>query len=299
MNSVVALWEIFPYCIPMSTSQTVHLKIPSSLVHAIRRILRPVVRLLMRHQIQLPSLLEMVKEVYVEEAERSFRLEEKSPSDSRIHVLTGVHRKDVRRIRNQEKGDDAAPPAVSLAGRIVAYWTGDLHYSDEKGVPLELPKKTDGDLPSFETLVAGICRQDIRPRTILDELVSLGVVEEDEDSVRLNMDAFIPEQGFDEKCYYLGRNTSDHLTAAVDNVSGGEAPFPERSVYYDGLSKAAVDELKTLARVEGMKTLKKVNQQALKLKKSSGVPSERYRMNFGLYYFSTPQEPENEHEQKA
>ena len=47
------------------------------------------------------SFVNLLKEVFVEVAEREFRLDGKPPSDSRINLLTGVHRKDVRRLRSQ------------------------------------------------------------------------------------------------------------------------------------------------------------------------------------------------------
>ena len=90
--------------------------LPPSLLPALRSVMRPLVRLMLRKGVTFSSFVNLLKEVFVEVAEREFRLDGKPPSDSRINLLTGVHRKDVRRLRSQVPEDEASlPEAVSLA----------------------------------------------------------------------------------------------------------------------------------------------------------------------------------------
>src|ERR1700704_431682 len=72
---------------------------PASLLNALRQLLRPLVRLLTAQAITFPMLPELLKHIYVDEAVRHFGLGGEPPSDSRVSLLTGVHRKDVRRLR--------------------------------------------------------------------------------------------------------------------------------------------------------------------------------------------------------
>ncbi|NOQ89402.1 MAG: hypothetical protein GQ549_00480, partial [Gammaproteobacteria bacterium] len=60
---------------------------------------KPLIRLLIEKGITFPQFRELMKELYVEVADEQFSLDEKKPSDSRIFVLTGIHRKDIKRIR--------------------------------------------------------------------------------------------------------------------------------------------------------------------------------------------------------
>ena len=70
-----------------------------ALVRALRRLLRPLVRLLLAKQVTYPFLANLLKAVYVEVAEREFAIAGKSQTTSRLSLLTGIHRKDAERLR--------------------------------------------------------------------------------------------------------------------------------------------------------------------------------------------------------
>jgi hypothetical protein len=260
---------------------------PAVLVRAVRKLLRPLIRLLITRGITYPALIQMLKSLYVEVAEHDFALDNKRQTDSRINLLTGIHRKDVKRLR-QDQGDEdhIVPAAVSLGAQLVARWIGLEKYLDKDGNPRPLPRQAthDNEL-SFEQLVASV-NKDIRPRVVLDEWLNLGVARlDDKNHVCLNTDAFIPEQGFDELAYYFGRNLHDHIAAAAHNISGLTPRQLERSVYYDGLTSASVKTLNTLAEKEGMKALQAVNRSALQLQKDDANKQDAFhRINFGIYF---------------
>lgn len=260
---------------------------PPALVQALRRLLRPLVRLLLRHQATYPFLASLLKSVYVEIAEREFGIHGKAQTTSRVSLLTGIHRKDVKRLRETPVDLDAPPGNVSLGAQLVLRWTASPEYLDGVGHPRPLPRlAAEGDAPSFESLVASVSK-DIRARAVLDEWLRLGVARLDErDRVVLVVEAFVPESGFDEKSYFLGRNVHDHLAAAVHNLSGDVPPLLERSVYYAGLSPESVDELAELGERVGMEALQTVNRRALVLQeRDADRPDGDQRMNLGVYFF--------------
>ncbi len=268
----------------------------TSLKSAVDRILRALVRLLLEQQITFPTLSQWLKAIYVDVAEKEFPVDGKPQTDSRITLLTGVHRKEVRRLRKEGIMAGAVPAAVSLGAALVASWVGNRRYLDEDGKPLPLPRLARGsDGPSFEELVSNASK-DIRPRVVLDEWLRLGICRLDrEDRVWLNTAAFVPEQGFDEKAYYLGRNVHDHIAACIHNLNSPEETFIERSVYYDQLTEAQVRELSAYAREVGMEALLKVNQKALELQEAAdGDCAACHRMNYGVYFFAEPEERANE-----
>lgn len=264
----------------------------AAIVAACARVLRPLVRLLIRHGISYPALAETLKAVYVRVADDHFSLPGKTATDSRISLLTGVHRKDVRRLRLAAQ--DPPSPGVSLGAQVAARWAGDARYRDAAGQPAPLARLArDGGEASFEALVAGVNR-DIRPRAVLDEWLRQGAVTLDaQDRVHLVAGAFVPAQGLEEKSWYLGRNVHDHLAAAVHNLGGGTPAQFERCVWYDGLSPAAVEELAALARAEGMRALQAVNTRALALQEAGvGADDSTGRMSFGAYFHTPiPEEP--------
>lgn len=262
---------------------------PAALVRAVRHLLAPLVRLLLTHGGSFPFLSELLKGVYLEVAEAELRRSGERVTASRLNLWTGVHRKDIRRLRAATPADYAPPASVSLGARLVARWTGEPEFCDADGHPRTLPRQSDEEA-SFESLVGSVST-DIRPRAVLDEWLRLGIVDlDDADRVSLRHDAFVPREGFDELAHYFGRNLHDHLAAAAHNVSGGP-PMLERSVYYEGLSEQSVDELARLAETHGMAALHSVNRRALELKRADEARSEtpaptgRNRINFGTFFF--------------
>ncbi|MDP6650939.1 MAG: DUF6502 family protein, partial [Gammaproteobacteria bacterium] len=258
---------------------------PTALVTAIERILRPLVKLLLSYQLTYPQLIRILKSTYVEVAEQEFKANDKHQSDSRIHLLTGVHRKDVKRLRDEGRQDQAAPPLVSAGAQIIGHWLGTSQYLDGLGKPRPLPLRpsaTDG--VSFEALVETVCKQDIRPRVILDEWIRLGIAHEENEHVVINTGAFTPDTGFDEKAFFFGKNTQDHINAASHNLRGLKPSYFDRSVYYDNLTESSVEELSELADSLGMQTLTQMNKEALRRQnKDKNTADANFRMNFGIF----------------
>jgi len=262
---------------------------PAPLVAAVRKILRPLVGFLLDHGLTYTWLSGLLKSIYVEVAEKEFALAGKEQTDSRITLLTGVHRKDVRRLRREPREDESPPASIFLGAQLVALWLSDKRFCDSKGQPRPLQRRPEGGKRnSFEDLVTSVST-DIRPRAVLDEWLRLGAVEiDDKDRVQLKTEAFVPAKGFEEKVFYFGRNLHDHMAAARLNVQGKLPSFLERSVYYDELTPESVQSLAELSEREGMKTLKELNRRARQLQardRKSGRGT--HRMNFGVYFYES------------
>jgi len=295
----------------------------SSLVFAaISKALRPVVRLLLHYGIGYPQLIALLKTLYVGVAEDELSTADKRISDSRITLLTGVHRKDVARLRKEsseshqtsakgfpQENSDESPShsTASLGARLVAEWMANprfLEQAKEGNPPAPLPfrdierdAERDSDKGSradFCELVETVCRKDIRPRSVLDEWLRLGIVSVNHDIVSLNTEAFAPKAGLAEKAYFFGRNIQDHVEAGANNLRGSEPPFYDRSVFYDQLSQDSVDELKALSARGASELLTRINARAhsLQLKdnaKKSSPSSAQFRFNLGIFNYSTAQ----------
>lgn len=263
-----------------------------ALVTALRRVMRPFVKLMLAKGITYPFLSEMLKDLFVEVAENEFKIGGKSSTDSHLSLLTGIHRKDIKRLRHGAQSDtEPVPQAVSLGARLVGLWTSDPRFLDENNRPRPLPRFTkEGGEISFEGLVTSVSC-DIRSRVVLDEWLRLGVAHfDDSNRVCLNTAAFIPANGFDEKVYYFGHNLHDHAAAAASNLLGENQPYLERSVYYDGLSADSVKALAEKSGHLGMESLLAINKAAMELEKNDALKNEpRHRMTFGIYYYSEPE----------
>lgn len=271
---------------------------PEALVAALRKILRPIVRLMLHFQVSYPYLITLLKSIYVEVADNEFSADGKRQSDSRITLLTGVHRKDVKRLRTDLSIASYAPRTISIGAQLIAYWLGLDQFRGDDGKPLALPLRSVSSStpePTFDDLVELVCRQDIRPRVILDEWLRLGIAHQDElGRVLLNTGAFTPDKGLDEKLFFFGKNVQDHINAGAHNILDRKPPFFDRSVYYDQLSAESLEALHTFANEIGMNALIAMNREALRLQQQDASgPQAIYRMNFGIFNYHNRHELSN------
>jgi hypothetical protein len=273
---------------PIDHSQPVP---PASLLKAARRLMRPLVRLMMRSGLTFPVFADTLRRLYVEIAANDVLTDPRSCTDSRISVLTGVHRKEIRRLRGMPGDTGDAPDIVTLASQIVARWVGTAAFIDAEGRPRPLTRtknETAGATPSFDELVASVTT-DIRPRTVLDDLLGHGVIFTDaEDCVQLNAEAFIPRPGEEEQLFYFARNLHDHIAAAAENIGAtGKPPFLDRSVHYDQLTPVQAQTLREYARAAAMRLLLDVNRLAQELTETAPEPDpeQLQRINLGIYLF--------------
>lgn len=236
-------------------------------------------------------MAELLRELYVDVAREDFVVEGKEQTLSRINLITGITRREVRRLLHRETKVDQPPQSLSLSARIISVWLGNRTYLDKRNRPLPLPLTAPEGEASLENLVASVSK-DLRARAVLDEWLRLGIVEMSGYVVHLQETAFIPKQGYDEKIYYFGRNLRDHIAAGVHNLENGPSPFFDRAVYYDQLSTESLEELCRFVHEEGASFVLEINRKARALadkdEEADGPLSGR--MTLGVYYFSEEEE---------
>ena len=223
----------------------------SALAGALRAVLGPLARLALARGITHGALDELLKQALVAAADSSHADLPAHRRVSRITTATGIHRREVTRLVSGLRGGAAAslPAARSQASELFTHWRSNPAYCDLRGSPAELPRQ--GPAPSFESLAQAITR-DVHPRSLLDELLRLGLAAHDagRDSVRLLREAFVPQGDAGRMAAVLGRNVGSHLASAVDNLLLGDRHHLEQALFADGLSEASVAEFRRLARAQ-------------------------------------------------
>ena len=262
----------------------------SAIARALKHALRPLVKLMLAKNITISFITELLKQLMVEVADRDFRIERRNQTDSRISLLTGVHRKDVKRLMALPLDEgEVMPASVSLGAQLVTTWTTTAPFTTRAGQPRKLPRlASSGGEVSFEALVASVSK-DIRSRVVLDEWLRLGVAHLEDDEVVLNTASFIPESGAVEKAFYFGHNLHDHGAAATHNVLGGKPPFFERSVHYDALTIGSIETIAQLVDEIGGQAIKAINRRAIELeRRDAKSPQPKYRFTYGAYFYNAP-----------
>lgn len=273
---------------PGIATETRYWNMNADLRNAVLSILNPLIRYLIGRGTTYPLMVEVLKEVYVKEALRQAASRNEPITDSRVSLLTGIHRKDVKRLRT-ERPKEANPPALrrgaSLAARVVAEWVSTPRYLDSRGKPKPLAVHGVKGKLTFETLVKKV-KADMRPAVVLDELVRAGVAKLECGIVRLQRSAYVPEQPRD-KLAFLGANVGDHLQSALHNITGKQPPFIERAVYYGLIDAKALQQAQPDILEHAERFLQEINRVVMPLNATAirqRVKNGR-RMRLGVYYY--------------
>ncbi len=256
---------------------------------ALLGILRPLIRYLIGRGWTYPVLRELLKSVYVAETEKHCGGDPAGVTDSRISLLSGIHRKDVKRLRAElrEPTDGVAlRHEAGLAARVVAAWVSMPRYVDARKRPRVLPLNARGGRISFVKLVREV-RADMRPNVILEDLVRVGVAEFGKGgTIRLLRNAYVSDLPRD-KVTYFGENLRDHLQSALHNLTGQREPFLERAVYYEVIAPEALDLVRPELFRLSEKFLHEVNRKVMPLNAQAVRRHEAHghRMRLGVFYY--------------
>ena len=272
-----------------------HGKLHQVLNAAVLRILRPLVRILLRHGIPFGVFADIAKRVYVEVADAEFPIPGRKQTKSRVSVLTGLSRKEVLRVKRLPSLDDATAAArYHRAARTISGWLRDKAFTDRKGRPAVLP--LDSGKSSFTELVKRYSG-DIPVRAVLDEMERVGAVERlANGGVRLVQRAYVPSGSEEAKINILGSDVADLIQTIEHNLAAtGEKAFFQRKVSYDHLPAAVLPEFQRLAGQHAQSLLEELNDW-LATRDREGTPlqpgEQRKRAGLEIHYFEDDAPPE-------
>ena len=260
-----------------------------ALQRALGGLMSSVARLAVARGLPFAAVEEMLKTAFVQAAARAHPGLPEHRKVSRISTATGINRREVSRLTQQQPAD-GAPRARSLASEVFAHWRTDPRYRESSGngagAPRVLPRQ--GPAPSFEALAQAVTR-DVHPRSLLDELCRLGLANCDEaaDTVALARDAFVPQGDRVRLLGLLGDNVGDHLRAAADNVLADDRMHFEQAVFADGLSLASVESIRPAVRAQWQALLAAlVPALEARIEGDAELPSaQQRRLRVGLYTY--------------
>lgn len=264
------------------------------LIQALTRLLRPLLRYLLTKGFTYIRLIQIIRPLYVALAEEEYGKNQQTLSDSRISVLTGLARRYVKELRQSPVPSDPATLKASPSTKLIAEWITNPRFLDKRGAPRKLDRlKTDHSIPSFEEL-ANIATSDVRPRTLLDDLIEKGMIEEiPSGKLMLLTNAYKPDKHANELIDYFGQHIHDHLAAATNNLHEYKQPFFERSAFQDRLSPESLEELRAFSDDQAMKMLKAVYARASELsEKDMGRTDNTFRFRIGAYCYSEDERPD-------
>ena len=159
--------------------------------------LRPIARILLRFGIGFREFAEIAKTAFVDVASREYGLRGRPTNISRVAVMTGLTRKEVRRLREKiEDGDSSVVVKATPLSEILHRWHAEPEFLDESGRPASLPFA--GDEGSFSNLVKRF-GGDIPPGAMRTELKRVGAISESDDGALQVVKRTVHPSGAHEK----------------------------------------------------------------------------------------------------
>lgn len=251
---------------------------------AVLRLLRPLVGLLLRHGMAYGSFAELARKAYVDEAFRQVAASGKRPTVSSVSALTGLTRKETKRLREMELVDDeSSAQRYSRAIRVISGWISDPQFQTGAGAPAVLPM--EGEQHSFVALVKKYSG-DIPPAAMLSVLESSGTVESDDRGVTLHARAYLPSATPAEKLEILGRDVAELIATIDHNLSAAPGRrYFQRKVSNVLVDPAAVEEFRTFSDRKSQELLEEYHRWLTRheLRSDSEEASPAY-LAVGIYY---------------
>lgn len=251
--------------------------------------LRPIAKILLRFGIGFREFSEISKTAFVDVASREYGLRGRPTNISRVAVMTGLTRKEVRRIREKiEDGDQAVVVKATPLSEILHRWHAEAEFLDESGRPAKLP--FSGAVRSFSNLVKRF-GGDIPPGAMRTELRRIGAIVEAEDGELQVVKRTVHPKGEHEKlitalvhALYPLASTISHN---VDPDRDGE-PWVQIDTFSQSIRKSDLPRLRRISFDRLSEVAESIDDLFMAyetLHDSDESVSEKNTVAVGVFYF--------------
>ncbi|NGP54412.1 DUF6502 family protein [Thioalkalivibrio sp. XN8] len=266
----------------------------SAIVEAASRALRPLARMLLASGLTFREFNALARRVFVSVATDEFGRGGRPTNVSRVSLMTGIARKEVKKLRDELAQQDPPAPALrktTEATRVLSAWHESPGYQDADGAPLAIPR--EGPAPSFAALHhehGG----DIPASTLEKDLVRTGAVGIGEDGrlraltryfMPLPLEADAVDRAGDV-LMAMGNTVTRNLTRKPGSVGRfeGRATHPQ-------IPARAEAEFRQFLETEGMRFLEAMDRWLLQhAPQSPHEAKDAIRLGVGVYQITEPPE---------
>ncbi len=268
-----------------------------SITDFLGRVFRKVVRLVIG-SVSLPVLTDILKTIYVEEAQKKLEREGSKPTKSAIALMTGLDTRVVSSVLAQSLESDVRNQSVNPEHALIDMWSSDPFFQDpETGKPASLPIVGRGR--TFQSLVLKSIGRNITVKTVISRLLASGnirVTQEDVEKVELLSMLYSPISDDRAKQTEVGLiEASRVLSAVIHNmISDPDIRVPQQGRWTYRLNPDRYKEFRKKARELLDKQIK---EGELLLEDFEEATKQHGQITVGIgWYQWTDHEPEEEDE---
>ena len=253
----------------------------SRLVRACYSFMLPIARLLLRSGVGFKEFAEVSRIAFVQVATTDYGLRGRPTNLSRVAAMTGIPRKQVRRLRNVHSEYDIQVE-LGLLSDILERWHVQKEFLDHNGRPKRLPMHSRG--VSFEKLVKA-CAGDLPAGAVKVELVRLGSAEEDaKGRIHALRRGMIPEGKQDKLITAVAFGLRALASTIASNTAGAEmgaASRFERLCLSDTLAEESINGMRPRLRAKAQTFADQITDMLAEPRPASGGR----RVGVGIFYY--------------
>lgn len=252
-------------------------------------LLKPIVSFLMKCGMTYREFVDTSKSSFVEVATAEYGIKGRPTNISRVSILTGISRKEVKRQRDLLAQPEAHPGARTTdATRVLSGWYQDADFLDADGEPLALPLSGDGiTMTELCARYAG----DIAATTMVKELKRVGAVDEDSDGRLVAKRRYYMPTPFDPQWIMNAGSIFADLGANINHNLAADDDHPSRFLGRatdDTIDAAAIPEFREFIEENGGPFLELVDDWLAKHRVADdagegGANDRRVRLGLGMF----------------
>lgn len=259
-----------------------------TIVHtACRRLLRPLASMLLRFGMTWKEFSELSKSVFVQAATEEFGINGRPTNVSRVSILTGIARKEIKRQRDLlDANEPTAKRKTTDATRLLSGWHQDAEFVDASSHPKLLPETGQG--PTFEKLFARY-GGDIAMPTMIKELITTGAIERAESGeFRVLMRYYQPSVADSENLQFAVDRIHDVIETMNNNVFAHESNAPRFGGFAanDAIPVDAIPAFRNYLDKRGQEFLEEIDDWLTQHQENGGKPSDD-TARVGISLFAT------------
>lgn len=246
-------------------------------------VLEPVIRLMLKAGVTWKEFSELSKAKFVEVATADFGIRGRPTNGSRVAILTGLDRRDVRRLRKT-----TAKPVLkgyqSKASQILSAWHHEPEFLDANGRPA--PLAVDGEGMTFTKLMRRHAPA-LPVIAMIKELKNSQTIEEQSDGRLCALKrAYVPSGVSAERLRLWSSVLSDIANTIEHNHSRDDATPArfERRALSRRVDRKALPAFRALLETEGQTLLERMDDWLVAHQVPSGRQKDGIRLGIGIYH---------------
>jgi hypothetical protein len=268
-----------------------------SITHFLSQVFRKVVRLVIG-TVSLPALYDILKTIYVEEAQKKLDRDGAKPTKSAIALMTGLDTRVVSSLMDENLQGTIDGQSVNPEHALIDLWSSDPSFQDpETGKPASLPIVGKGR--TFQTLVLRSIGRNVTVKTVIGRLLAsenIRVTQDDVEKVELLSAIYSPISSDRAKQTEVGLIEASRVLSAVIHNMGADAEtrVPQQGRWTYRLAPERYKEFRKRARLLLDKQIKEGESLLEDFEEPAKVPGQ-ITVGIGWYQWSD-HEPEEEEE---